>query len=156
MRLEHLRQLARRRMRHAAERLASAGWVVPGLTDLGLRGEALAVRALRRRGYRIVETRWRCQLGEIDIVAWDGATLAIVEVKSRRRDDFGSPVSAVGPDKQRRLIRLAGVYVKQRRLGRPPVRFDIAGVLFGPKGPEITLVPRAFAASAEPSGARFL
>ena len=54
MKLELIRRMARRRVRRGVERLASAGWVVPGLTDLGLRGEALAVRALRRRGYRII------------------------------------------------------------------------------------------------------
>ena len=59
-------------------------------------------------------------------------------------------MSAVGPDKQRRLIRLAGAYVKKRRLGRPPVRFDIVGVLFGSQTPRnqrgsaalLTLLPK--------------
>lgn len=99
-------------------------------SDLGRRGEDLAVRELRRRGYEILERRWRCRLGEIDVLAWDGETLVVVEVKARSRSDYGSPVNAVNARKARRLERLARAYTRSRRLTDVNVRFDVVGVTF--------------------------
>ena len=66
------------------------------LGEDGCRGEELAARELQRRGYEILERRWRCRLGEIDIVARDGETLVVVEVKTRSRSDYGRAVDAGG------------------------------------------------------------
>lgn len=115
--------------------------------DLGYRGERLAAKELERRGYEIVERRWRCRVGEIDLVARHGATLVVVEVKTRaRRDDF-SPLDAVDARKQRKLIQLAKAYLRARRLRDVTVRFDVAGVILAPgKSPEVDLVRNAFEA----------
>jgi putative endonuclease len=101
----------------------------PG-ADLGRRGEALASRELRRRGYRILERRWRCRIGEIDIVAQDGEDLVVVEVKARSRKDYGPPVDRVDRDKRRKLGKLALAYVQAKRLRDTTVRFDLVGVTF--------------------------
>lgn len=116
--------------------------------DLGRRGEDLAVHELRRRGYEILERRWRCRLGEIDIVARDGETLVVVEVKARSRSDYGPPSNAVDRKKRRRLERLARAYLRSRRLADVNVRFDVVGVTFQ-KGraegrPEVQVLEDAF------------
>jgi len=113
--------------------------------DLGFRGEAIAARELRKRGYEILERRWRCRRGEIDLVARDGATLVIVEVKTRASRDFGPPADAVDPRKQRKLMELARAYLKARRLSDVNVRFDVVGVTMPRrKRPQIEVIRSAF------------
>ena len=113
--------------------------------DLGRRGEAHAARALRRRGYVVLERRWRCRLGEIDIVARDGDVLVVVEVKARSRSDYGPPVDAVDSRKRRKLEKLARAYLQARRLSNVSLRFDVVGVTFS-KGerPRVDVFPDAF------------
>jgi putative endonuclease len=112
--------------------------------DLGRRGEDLAVRELERRGYVILERRWRCRLGEIDVVARDGPTLVIVEVKTRSRSDYGSPAMAVDGRKRRKLETLARAYLGANRLGDVPVRFDVAAVTAAPgESPSVDIFPAA-------------
>lgn len=116
-------------------------------TDLGLRGEDVAVRELRRRGYEILERRWRCRLGEIDVVARarDGETLVMVEVKARARNDYGPPANRVDGEKRRRLERLARAYLRARRLSDVNVRFDVVGVTFGAENrPLVEVFENAF------------
>lgn len=74
---------------------------------LGQRGEHLAAKYLEQHGYRLLERNWRCQAGEIDIVAELDGLLVIVEVKTRRTTDCGHPLEALTPTKIARLYRLA-------------------------------------------------
>jgi putative endonuclease len=112
--------------------------------DLGRRGESLAARELRRRGYVLLERRWRCRIGEIDIVARQGKVLVVVEVKSRSRSDYGPPIDAVDRDKRRKLEKLARAYLQAKRLQDLSVRFDLVGVTFS-KGekPRVEVFPDA-------------
>ena len=63
-------------------------------SELGIRGEELACRELRRRGYSILARRYRTRHGEIDIVAMDDDVLVFVEVKARSDRRFGGPLAA--------------------------------------------------------------
>ena len=83
-----------------------------GRKTTGSRGELLAAGYLRRQGYTILRTNWRCRRGEIDIIARDGATLVFVEVRTRRSTNLGSPEESVTPAKQRRLAELAQTYLQ--------------------------------------------
>src|SRR5262249_10177064 len=96
--------------------------------QLGEWGEDCACRELRRRGYAILERRYRTRLGEIDIVARDGAVLVFVEVKARRSTTRGTPADALTAQKQRKLLTLAGFYLASRRLSEVPCRFDVVTV----------------------------
>jgi putative endonuclease len=96
--------------------------------SLGKIGEKEAVRYLKKRGYRILDRNFRTPLGEIDIVAQDGNQLVFIEVKTRSSDAFGEPFEAVHKSKQRRLKRLALLYIKQRGKEDMPVRFDVVSV----------------------------
>jgi putative endonuclease len=106
---------------------------------LGAAAERIASERLAAAGWRIAARNVRTRYGEIDIVALDGDTLVFVEVKAGREGGLTGPeypALAVGPDKQRRLRRLAAGYLA----GRPPlprfeqVRFDVIGISFSPGG----------------------
>ena len=79
---------------------------------LGRRGENLAARHLIAQGYEIVARNWRCEIGELDIVARDGDCLACIEVRTRRGQALGSPEESLTSAKQTRLIALAEAYVQ--------------------------------------------
>lgn len=96
---------------------------------LGRLGEDLAAAHLRECGLRILDRNWRCGAGELDIVAMDGDAVVVCEVKTRSTDAFGPAVAAVGPDKARRLRRLAALWLRERGVPGAPVRFDVIGVL---------------------------
>ena len=96
---------------------------------LGRRGEELAAAYLKAQGMRIVDRNWRCSEGEIDIVALDGDTLVIAEVKTRKSLAYGHPFEAVGVDKLARLHRLAAAWCRAHELRLPLRRVDVIAVL---------------------------
>ncbi len=100
---------------------------------------------LREKGLEILEENYRTRWGEIDIIARDGSTLVFVEVKTRSQRLFGSPLQAVTPDKQRRLRRMAAMYLAKKNLSEIPARFDVVGIsLREGSPPEIEWIPHAF------------
>ena len=110
----------------------------------GLAGERAAIRFLTARGWRILEHRFRMGRLEIDLVARRGLLVAFVEVKTRRGERFGSPLTAVGWAKRRELHRVATAWVD--RFGRPSdvYRFDVIGVTASPCRTSIEHVEDAF------------
>lgn len=101
-------------------------------TQLGRLGEALAATYLETRGMEIVARNWRCQHGEIDLVARDGRDTVFVEVKTRRTDAFGHPFEAITPQKLGRLRRLAAAWCHREHGAATPighVRIDAIAVL---------------------------
>lgn len=114
---------------------------------LGIRGEKLACRFLRRNGYKVLHRNFRGRTGgEIDIVCRDRDTLVFVEVKTRRREDFGRPFDAVDRNKQKRIAR--GGLAWLRLLGDPDIlfRFDVVEVILPENAePRIELLRNAFA-----------
>jgi putative endonuclease len=103
---------------------------------LGREGERIVARELERRGWRIVARNARVQgvRGEIDVVALEGDTLVVVEVKTGRACARSGPVSMlemVGPKKQRTLRSLAATWLRAHRAELPPVRslrIDVIGL----------------------------
>ena len=95
---------------------------------LGAAGEAAAEDWLRDRGYAIVARGFRTRLGEIDIVARQGRLVVFVEVKTRRGEGFGRPSEAVTPAKQRRLARVAQMFLVRSGWSEAPCRFDVVEV----------------------------
>ncbi|WP_425614428.1 YraN family protein [Anatilimnocola sp. NA78] len=96
--------------------------------SLGQRGELLAARYLRRKGYIIIAHSHRDHFGEIDLVAVDGRTVVFVEVKTRTTQDSGHPADAVDLEKQRRLTRAAKAYRKRHDLHEVSMRFDVIAI----------------------------
>jgi putative endonuclease len=98
---------------------------------LGGFGENLAAAQYRAQGYDVLERNWRCSAGEIDLICSRGALLVVCEVKARTGSERGHPLEAVTAQKQRRLRRLAAIYLQQQGRHWSEVRFDVAGVLGG-------------------------
>ena len=94
---------------------------------LGIEGEDLAVRFLKKKGYRIVSRNFKSSVGEMDIIAEDGDTLVFVEVKTRTDDSFGHPFEAVTPRKREKLRKVALSYLKHSRCEMAS-RFDILSI----------------------------
>jgi putative endonuclease len=93
----------------------------------GRRAEWLAGWVLRLKGYRILETRWKTRLGEIDIIAQKGAMLVFVEVKAR--PNHAQATEAVTYQNRRRIERAADLYAATKRLTPlPTYRFDIVTI----------------------------
>ncbi|GMA19097.1 YraN family protein [Arsenicicoccus piscis] len=106
---------------------------------MGRFGEDLACARFLEAGLSIVERNWRCPLGEIDIVALDGGTLVVAEVKTRRSTGFGTPVEQITHAKLVRLRRLAARWLQEHpSLWVQGVRVDVVGVYVPPRGaPEV-------------------
>ena len=114
---------------------------------MGDRGENLAARYLRNRGYKIISRNFRCEGGEIDIVARDGKTIVFVEVKTRSYDD-PAPEDQVDATKQHQLTKAGKVYLSRYGYPQPPARFDVVAIVW-PQGrqPIIRHTPHAFEAT---------
>jgi putative endonuclease len=97
--------------------------------EFGLTGERVAERWLQRRGWRVIQRRYRSGHRDIDLVAQLGTEIAFVEVKARTGNAFGDPVEAVNWKKRNELVRSAWTWID--RHGRPgeSYRFDVIGVL---------------------------
>jgi putative endonuclease len=101
---------------------------------LGRYGENLAVTHLESLGMVMLERNYRCRFGEIDIVARDGSTLVICEVKTRSSVIHGTPLEAVTGQKAARLRRLASYWLDEHDVNPPSVRIDVVSVLVPAKG----------------------
>jgi putative endonuclease len=112
--------------------------------ELGKKGEDLALRFLKKNGYRIFARNYVCKMGEIDIIAKEKDTLAFIEVKTRTSTAFGPPQLAVNSAKQMQLSKVALYFLKEKGIEDVKARFDVVAILLGPKGPEIELIRDAF------------
>ncbi len=93
----------------------------------GAIGEVMAARFLRDKKWTIIASNYRCRFGEIDMIAQDGSYIVFVEVKTRARGALVSPAEAVTRDKQRKLIKTAGLFL-QRYPSKYQPRFDVVEV----------------------------
>jgi putative endonuclease len=150
-----LQSHADRRARRAAQRAGSR----PQPTHLitGRRGEDEAFFWLRSLGYTVVARRWRSERlrGDLDLVAWDGDTLVIFEIKTLtaagREEAYRPAEWQVDREKQRMLRRMAAAYRRQmpeRWRGQVRTRFDVVSVYLQPNAlPVFEHFPRAFSPS---------
>jgi putative endonuclease len=111
---------------------------------LGKIGEDLACAELERRGYVVLERRYRRRGGELDIIARDGCTVVFVEVKAREGHDFGQATEAVTALKRRRITQLALDYLARHRLTERSCRFDVVSIHIENDLPTIELFQNAF------------
>jgi putative endonuclease len=112
--------------------------------SFGKRGEDLACQELEKRGYVIVDRRFRTRCGELDIVAREAGVLVFVEVRARSGSHFGTPFESVTWQKRQRLCKMAASYLFLKRLSGEPCRFDVVSVLEGRGERTIELVRGAF------------
>lgn len=113
--------------------------------EAGVTGEAAALRYLCDRQLMLVTKNYRCKAGEIDLVMFDGPTLALIEVRYRADGAFGGAAASVTWRKQRRLINAARhLLLTRAELRRYPARFDVVTVEPGADGLRIEWIRHAF------------
>jgi putative endonuclease len=114
---------------------------------LGQRGENVAAKHLRTQGYKILIRNFRCDVGEIDIVARDGKTIVFVEVKTRVNDE-PTPETQVNNAKRHQMTKAAKFYLSRYGIPQPPARFDVVAIVW-PNGrdPQIRHTSDAFEAT---------
>jgi putative endonuclease len=124
----------------------------PFRISLGDRGETAACGFLKEKGYEILEKNYRCKLGEIDVIARRPGRLAFIEIKTRTSHRFGMPQEAVNLRKQEKILKIAQWYLKEKKLVKIPLAFDVVAVLWKEgQAPEIRLIPDAFEKEDKPS-----
>ena len=116
--------------------------------ELCRKGEALAGKLLKKRGYKILKRNYVSKYGEIDIVAYDKGTISFVEVKTRQSENYGPPELAVTKEKRKRIIRTALNYLVVNQIEDTDCRFDVVSILFkeNDNKPDIELFEGAFTA----------
>ncbi len=113
--------------------------------ELGREGERLAAEHLVARGLVILARNWRRREGELDVVATDGRSLVVCEVKTRSGVGYGLPVEAVTRAKAARIRRLAHQWLAESRARFVDVRFDVVAVLLLPgRAPQVEHYEGAF------------
>ena len=111
--------------------------------ELGKKGEELAVNFLIEKGYDILERNYRFDKAEVDIIAQQDDTLAIIEVKTRSTVDFGNPQDFVKPKQIQRLVKAVDEYITVNNLD-VEVRFDIIALVKQGNGFNIEHLENAF------------
>ncbi|GMQ79851.1 MAG: YraN family protein [Thermodesulfobacteriota bacterium] len=112
--------------------------------QFGKESESLAVRYLKKNGYKILEQNYRNKLGEIDIIAKEKGSLVFVEVKAGRTHFFGNPKWAVTPKKQRKISMVALYYLKATKQTHVKARFDVVALSSAKDNPQIEIIKNAF------------
>jgi putative endonuclease len=111
---------------------------------LGKVGEDLARKRLKDLGYRVLETNYRCPLGEIDLIARDGDTLVFVEIKTRRNQPSSLAKEGVHKRKQVQLSKVALAYMKHKNLWGAKARFDVVAIGVSDGKKEVEIIQDAF------------
>lgn len=111
------------------------------MSGRGAAAEAVAAAFLERKGLEIIVRNYRCRLGEIDLIAQDGATTVFIEVRQRTSPAFGGAAASITAAKKQRLLKAARHYLSRLRV-MPACRFD--ALLIDGDPPNIAWVRDAF------------
>ncbi|MCX6002266.1 MAG: YraN family protein [Chloroflexi bacterium] len=108
--------------------------------ESGRLGEQLACAALKKKGYKIIETNYRCRQGEIDIIALHKDCLVFIAVRSKAGNSFGSPEESVTTQKKQRLISTAMDYLSNHQDLPENWRIDFVAVELDPLATKATRI----------------
>ena len=116
--------------------------------ELCKKGEALAGKILKKKGYKILKRNYVSKYGEIDIIAYSRGTISFVEVKTRQSENYGPPELAVTKEKRKKIVRTALNYLAINRIEDTDCSFDVVSILYKEDDdkPEIKIFESAFAA----------
>lgn len=113
--------------------------------ELGRRGEELAARYLRNKGYRILTRNYHTRFGELDIICEKDGRIVFVEVRSKRGCAFGTPEESLTPVKLARLRKTALAYLNEASRSWPNgIRFDVIAIREATGKTEINHIEGAF------------
>jgi len=105
--------------------------------SIGHAGETIAAKWLERHGYRITERNYRTPYGEIDIVAHQGDSIVLIEVKTRANTALGPPEISITPRKAEHMRHTAEYYYQQHPEESGDLRIDVITVQYQAKGEPI-------------------
>lgn len=114
------------------------------MKNKGKIGEAIAVKFLSDKGYKILRRNYRYGHGEIDIIAMDGDILVFVEVKTRASDKFGLPEDSVTVKKREQLKKIASAFLQLNEIKFSECRFDVVSIMLKGKNTQINHIENAF------------
>lgn len=112
--------------------------------ELGRKGEAIAARYYRERGYLLLGHNYRTRMGELDLILYKDGMIVFAEVKTRRGVTIDTPAAAVDCHKQRRLSLAAQSYLQNSPFSDAIVRFDVVEVTPAAKGWQVHCILDAF------------
>ena len=112
--------------------------------DLGKWGEDLALKKVKKLGYKCIARNYRCPLGEMDLIARDGETLVFVEIKTRRGRSLEYAKESVNQRKRRQLSKVALAYMKANGCAECKARFDVVVINLDGGEQEIEVIRNAF------------
>ena len=114
--------------------------------SLGARGEKIAIKFLKKNGYKILRRNYNNKFGEIDVIGYDHGTVSFIEVKTRLSESFGPPELAVTQTKKNHIIKTAQRYITDNKLEDVCCRFDVISVRLSndDKSQEVSLLKNAF------------
>ena len=118
--------------------------------EVGKLGEKLAQEFLKKRGYHIRETNFRCREGEIDIVARQKDYLVFIEVRTKSNLDFGTPEESITQAKKEKIINSALTYINTHQNSPSLWRIDVVAIEVDDKGKtkRINLIENAIESDA--------
>jgi len=99
--------------------------------NLGKLGENIASEYLQNKGYLILETNFKANYGELDLITQENDTLVFVEVKTRIGNSFGEPEESILPHKMREVIKTAEFYMLKNNLSCD-WRLDVIAICLRP------------------------
>ena len=112
--------------------------------DLGTWGETLALKEIKRLGYKCIARNYRCPLGEIDLIAKERDSLVFIEIKTRRGRSIGYAKEAISSRKKRQLSKVALAYMKSNDCYDVKSRFDVVVISLKDGKEEIEVIQNAF------------
>lgn len=112
--------------------------------QMGKRGELIAQKHLLEVGYQIMEVNYRCNIGEIDIIAQKDNYIVFIEVKARRNIRYGLPYESVSFHKQKRIRKVANHYLNNKGIINKDCRFDVVSIKINSKEYVCEIIQDAF------------
>jgi putative endonuclease len=107
-------------------------------------GEDMATDFLKKSGYKVIERNYRCNIGEIDIIAVDKDVLAFVEVRTKKSSSFCQPQQTITSPKQKKLQKLALYFLAHKKIKNMDCRFDVVAIDLSKDRNGIELFKNAF------------
>jgi len=96
---------------------------------LGNLAEQRACQFLQAQGLELITQNYRTKCGEIDLIMRDSEEIVFVEVRSRAKNDYGTPIESINKNKQQKMIKTSLIFLQQRNwLDKVNCRFDVIGV----------------------------
>ena len=104
----------------------------------------MALKEIKRFGYKFITRNYRCPLGEIDLIAKDGEHLVFIEIKTRRGKSIDYAKEAIDQRKMRQISKVALTYMKENNCLDRKARFDVVAIKMDQGKEEIEIIKDAF------------